>query len=108
MLCPVPPRPHQSTVVAQVEVRRCRRLQGEQPEYNEEMLADKALGIDRCGWAACGAAGNKHALRPAAASVLARCLKAQHLRSSQYALSAPFPMHSGWTSSAAHVAAVWA
>ncbi len=33
---------------AQVEVRRCRRLQGELPEYNEEALADKALGIDRC------------------------------------------------------------
>ncbi|KAL4422435.1 hypothetical protein ABPG75_008632 [Micractinium tetrahymenae] len=31
----------------EVEVRRCRRLQGEMPEYNEEALADKALGIDR-------------------------------------------------------------
>ncbi|KAL4436108.1 hypothetical protein ABPG77_005556 [Micractinium sp. CCAP 211/92] len=31
----------------EVEVRRCRRLQGELPEYNEDALADKALGIDR-------------------------------------------------------------
>lgn len=34
-------------IYMQVEVRRCGRLNGERPEYNEETLFDRELGIDR-------------------------------------------------------------
>lgn len=33
----------------QVQVRRSGRQRGEQPQYNEDWLAAKELGIDRCG-----------------------------------------------------------
>ena len=42
LLCPLlPPTP------LQIEVRRSGRLQGDQPQYNEDDLFAKELGIDR-------------------------------------------------------------
>ncbi|KAL4855053.1 Cell division cycle-associated 7-like protein [Chlorella vulgaris] len=41
------PRKKRKMYEVEVEVRRCGRLNGERPEYNEETLFDRELGIDR-------------------------------------------------------------